>query len=241
MPSAVQWLFSKTARRRHRELAFSGDLVLLVDRTSSAARRDPRWQRDRRYVRSLERRALATANVGALETWLFALLVSTCPARFGRCATSDWGHAERLARTPWQRHLVRQGAAARARLNESKRARERRLVRGFQTSASTVRHAGIANDRLQVIRCYAAIAQRILDLITPRKTDSSVSTATPFAGDLQDLALRTRRRGSPSSGPPPCRRVRAARPTRSRRGGHGAASRFYGHPSAGVSPALFLG
>jgi hypothetical protein len=237
MSAIIQRLFFAATRRRQSEADVSGAALLSTGRPLPPAWSNADWQRDRRYVKSLERNARATVNQRALETWLFALLVSTCPTRFRRCETRDWVCAERLARTPWQRHLVREGSALRVRLNAARRADERKLAPYRQAGARRLRYASMSNDRLRLIRSYAAIARRILDLVQPLEAETFETTTAPCAGGMQRTPLRPGRRASPRSGSPAGRRVRTVSSSRRRRGGHGASSHVCGRPFSGVSPA----
>ena len=236
VPTIIQRLLSRAARQRHRQLACYGDLLLLSEQPASRTGTSTSWQRDRRYVKSLERRARRTNTPHTLESWLFALLVSTCPKRFALCATGDWAEAERLARTPWQRHLVRRGAALRARINVVRDARERRLVARDSTAGNFLRRLGADNDRLRLIRFYAAIARRMLELVRPIKLEVPSASPAAHAGARHERARCECRWHAPASGPPPSRRVRSVR-TRARRGGHGGSSHAVGRATGGCAPA----
>lgn len=231
-PTIIQRLFSKAARQRHRELSVYGELLLLSERPASGTGRSSSWQHDRRYVKLLERRARRSGDQRALEEWLFALLVSSCPRRFSCCETLDWAHAERLARTPWQRHLVRQGATVRAQVNSARLASERQLLFG-QPARKRPHRTSTPNDRLQLIRCYTNIARRMLDLVKPLELEACDAGAALHASAGHEHALCADRRYAPASGPPPPRRVRTSGAPRKHRGGHGGS-----HPSAGACGIL---
>ncbi len=205
VPAIIHRLLSRAARQRHRQLACYGDLLLLSERPASRTGTTWSWQRDRRYVKSLERRARRTNSPQTVESWLFALSVSTCPTRFASCATGDWTEAERLARTPWQRHLVRRGAALRARINVVRDISERRQIARDSTGGKFLRRLGADNDRLRLIRFYTAIARRMLDLVQRAEPESPSATAAARGVASHERARCQRRRHAPASGPPPSR------------------------------------
>lgn len=229
-----------TAWRRAGSRRASGEETLLVpQRPRVPATSNLGWQPNRRYVKSLERRSRKSGDPSrAQETWLFALLVSTCPKRFAMCQTEDWANAERLARTPWQRHLVRQGARLRAHTNERKHAHGKRIAARESISGRLPRRLRSDGDRVRLIRVYTAIARRLLDLADPHELqDSGVKTADVSKSHLQDLAWCEPRRHAPASGPPPGRRVRSVGTSRTRRGGHGGSSHAAAGATVGPPPA----
>jgi hypothetical protein len=235
----IRRLLSRAFSRRRPDSPWCEDLMALTEAPVTTVRASSRWQYDRRYVKMLEHAARGNANPQRSEAWLFALLVSTCPARFGLCQTRDWANAERLARTPWQRHLVRNGAALRARINHLKNVHEQRGIRRSSACERRLRRLGSCNDRLRLIRFYAEMARRMLDLADLADTNDSFAVSPGIL--VRSQSNRERCGGRPprssTSGSPPGRRVRTVRTSRTRRGGHGGSSPTPARASADVTSA----